>query len=267
MSDLPASLYKYRAIKDPKKLCEDNAIKALLGSYAIFSGRRNFNDPFDSKIDFIAPTAAELKQIRNNAPKAVSNTIEGYYNRGRLTENGKDYIKNLVTDFNRIVDGYGFYCATPDPTSNLMWSHYADSHYGFCIEFNAESLNPEKVTYQKSIPSIKISEVLTPHFTNKDPDEISKKIWRALRIKLDEWSYENEYRCQLRDPRLESIIRSGQNWAKAQYTLDNIKSVIFGFRMPEEIKQYIISNMPYKVPYKQAVVRTSNIGIVEYKKP
>jgi hypothetical protein len=43
--------YKFRAVTETHNLAGDYALQALVNSYAVFSGRRNFNDLFDSKID------------------------------------------------------------------------------------------------------------------------------------------------------------------------------------------------------------------------
>ena len=37
---------------------------------------------------------------------------------------------------NSIDEQYRVYCLGPDPKNLLMWSHYADSHRGICLEFS-----------------------------------------------------------------------------------------------------------------------------------
>ncbi|WP_375724730.1 hypothetical protein LXN10_04640 [Arcobacter sp. KX21116] len=63
-NELPSSLYKYQAIKNINNLSEDRSIQNLFNRQIIFSSRKNFNDPFDSKIDLIFPTLTEIKMLR-----------------------------------------------------------------------------------------------------------------------------------------------------------------------------------------------------------
>ena len=55
--------YKYRAINNYKDLAEDFSLDGLLKSYAVFSGRKNFNDLFDSKIQLEYPTTEQLLSL------------------------------------------------------------------------------------------------------------------------------------------------------------------------------------------------------------
>lgn len=48
MNELPKFFYKYRSIN--KGLNDDLSLNALFNNKAIFSNRKSFNDPFDSKL-------------------------------------------------------------------------------------------------------------------------------------------------------------------------------------------------------------------------
>ena len=56
-------LYKYCPIYNSKALEKEYSIINLLSNQVTFSTRSNFNDPFDSKIDFIKPSKAEIKKV------------------------------------------------------------------------------------------------------------------------------------------------------------------------------------------------------------
>jgi hypothetical protein len=259
----PQFLYKYRAINNKHNLAEDYALDALFNSYAIFSSRRNFNDLFDSKIEFIKPTAQQIKSIRDKGSSANYRKLDQFIRKGKFTPDGEDYFDDLHEGLEKILDGYAFFCASEKNSSNLMWSHYADSHQGFCIEFNYEQLSAEKVTYQKTIPKIEIAELLAANHGLIEADILSKKLWQALRVKLEEWSYEAEYRFQLSNSAIENSIRGGALYAKVAYESHFISSIIFGCRMPEKTKDFIKSHMKYPVKFKQAVARSSSIEIVD----
>jgi hypothetical protein len=266
MSSIPTFLYKYRAISSKEPPRDDYSLDALFNSYLPFSGRRAFNDLFDSKIDFVHPTAKQLKAIGCLLRKKEKKTFQTYYANGHITDEGNEYIEKWIKELNGLLDGYAFCCVSANSKSNLMWSHYADSHHGFCIEFRTEKLNAAKVSYADSIPKIHIAEIIKATELEQEQEFkiIGENLWDALRVKLNEWEYEEEYRCQLDDKYSELKIRNGDPCVKISYGPDFVESIIFGCRMPEEHRRLIIEKMPYRVPFKQAVAKTSSIEIVEY---
>jgi len=74
-----------------------------------------------------------------------------------------------------------------EPTHPLMWAHYANSHTGFCIEYEINEANAElqEVNYASQLPAPSINELLFC------PEESFLKI---LTTKTLEWSYEKEVR-------------------------------------------------------------------------
>ncbi len=52
-------------IKNTRDLELDSRLNGLFKCHAIYSSRKNFNDPLDSKIVFIEPTAKELEELSN----------------------------------------------------------------------------------------------------------------------------------------------------------------------------------------------------------
>jgi hypothetical protein len=252
-------LYKYRRIENFKTPKEDNAIKALLNNYAIFSSRINFNDLFDSKIELIKPTPKQLKKLKEFAKKSDKITINNYIKNGKFSPEGFDFFNTREEALNKLIDSYVFLSLSSNPKSNLMWSHYAADHKGFCIEFKSEHVAADKVIYQDSIPKLNMIDFLPFRF-NTTNEELGKHIWTALRTKLKEWEYESEYRFQASN--FIEKIPLGEGIMKISYTPDFIESVIFGCRTPYEIKRFIIDNMPDGTKFKQAVAQTSTIEIM-----
>lgn len=74
------------------------------------------------------------------------------------------------------------------PNHPLMWAHYANSHKGFCIEYDVDRGNNRnlfEVNYTTKPEAPSIEELLfCPH----------EVIGRILMRKSHEWSYEKEYR-------------------------------------------------------------------------
>ena len=142
----PDHLYKYRAVTNVQSLEDDYALDGLFACKAVFSSRKNFNDLFDSKIGLNKPTARALEQLKNTCTKEERKIIERSVSAGSVTEVGKKYSRDFSRQFDNLIDSYLFYCVSGISSSNLMWSHYADSHRGFCIEFKSACLGAEKVS-------------------------------------------------------------------------------------------------------------------------
>ena len=77
-----------------------------------------------------------------------------------------------------------------------MWSHYANSHKGFFIEWDSTKILAEQVKYQSNIPNFNLIGLIKTHVGLGDNTKVGNDIWQALRTKLDEWEYESEYRFQ-----------------------------------------------------------------------
>lgn len=86
-------------------------------------------------------------------------------------------------------------CLCTDFKNRLMWSHYADSHKGFCIEYDfsqMQELLPFPIFYSDERPLVPWKAAL-----NNCPENISEAtaaLMLGLLTKDDAWSYENEWR-------------------------------------------------------------------------
>jgi len=262
---LPQFLYKYRSIENENKPEENNSIKALLSSYAYFSSRTNFNDLFDSKIGFKFPTAQQIKFARNSTKKDEYQFLNQCIKNGKLTPFGNEYLNKLRDSINQKVDEYLFFCVSGKNDSNLMWSHYANSHRGFCIEFKSEHIKADKVTYQEDIPTFDLSHVIAQSIMAANSDTIGKSIWQALRVKLSEWDYEDEYRFQVSKEQTGYPSHKGERSFPYKYSPDFVESIIFGCRINPKVRDYIKEKMPYPVKFKQAKEGRNKIEIGECK--
>lgn len=262
MSEIyPKYFYKYRSINDKENLIKDYTIDALINNYFIFSSRLNFNDLFDSKVEIIKPSANELKRIIN-ANKAAKKEIGHYLRKGKITVEGEEFLYKLEIAINDLIDSYGFLSLSSNPVSNLMWSHYADSHKGICIEYKSEFVQAQEVFYEDSIPQLNINEMIRQKYFPEYSKDFGLNIWRALRTKLKEWEYESEYRYKANN--FMGKIPKGQNYLKVKYEKKFVESVIFGCRTPVSVKKFICDNMGCDIKYKQAVVGKSSVEIKDF---
>ena len=91
-------------------------------------------------------------------------------------------------------------CLAENPKQRLMWSHYADSHSGFCIEYDIRTLIEKDVPilpvlYSNERPLIPWDAV---NYLKTETDRnASINLFRALLTKDEVWEYENEWRVFL----------------------------------------------------------------------
>ena len=139
-------------------------------------------------------------------------------------------------------------CLCTSYKNRLMWSHYADSHKGFCVEYdfsepNAETLNmlPLPVMYSEKRPLIPWEAAF-----EKTPENM-EETWRQLAIGLltkdSEWSYENEWRI---------LINSTET---SEVKMPRISCVYLGASITEENRNKILDIARRKhIPVKQMKV-------------
>lgn len=171
------------------------------------------------------------------------------------------------------INNRSFYCisASEDTqflTENVqMWSHYADEHKGFCIEYNKhifDNLERDKsensyikVEYNNSLPELR------PDWVSMSRDE---RIISIIGRKSEGWSSEQEIRLIFRGEGLKSIPRKSivaiymgakiaeYNEIILRYIANKMK--IPCFKMVEH-KQY------YKLEIKQDYTPTSDLNEIK----
>ena len=251
-------LYKYCPVYDHENLENEWSLINLFNNHVKFSTRKSFNDLFDSKIDFLKPTKKQLKQLYPKVPERLKST----YSNSMMTQYTPSLFDKLVSDVNHKFDTYLIYCVTTDPCNNLMWSHYASNHTGFCIEWKKGSIPANKVNYCNKIAEFPLIDIVKSNFEIIDHSIPAEKISNALLVKLDEWNYENEYRLILGNDMEHLIVKDFDNFALIQSQAEWIKSIIFGCRMPQKTRDYIRMNLDNsKVQFKESKENLSSLSV------
>jgi hypothetical protein len=257
--------YKYRAINNYNDLSKDYSLDALFESYAIFSGRKNFNDLFDSKINIEYPTSEQLLSLLRQPTIDIQGRrlIESIVLNGTITATGIKLLERFKGELNELIDAYPIYSVSSLCTCNLLWSHYASSHKGFCIEFNFdENEQPHKVTYQKDIASVSLLDIFMYNMRITTSKKFGIDIWDALHVKLEEWQYESEYRW-VADNSMGKVPK-GEKFIKIKYEPRKVKSIIFGCRMMPYVKNFIINHLPFTTVLKQAIETKNSIEVIDF---
>lgn len=229
--ELPISgkLYKYRFFDR-----DGNHIKILSQNLIFFCSANKFNDPFDCSI----PYRYDLGNREQKLNLILSHVNSLYPHLGQKEKRLKAKEKYKETDFSIenqskiqsevINKTFGIFSLTEDPQNLLMWSHYADSHLGFCIEFDGKALwdyilrlskegkliiDLHSVDYKPDYP------IINP-YTESEFDMFKKQ---AL-TKSKSWGYEKEWRLLFFDGANKSL----------KIPKEIITGVIFGLRTSKE---------------------------------
>ena len=159
-----------------------------------------------------------------------------------------------------INQALGVLCLTTKFDNLLMWAHYAQSHEGMVIEFEADSsffnqalsehipltgldedLSREygrliKVKYKNERPQINISEVNS---------------FDSFLVKSKEWEYEEEYRMIMPTTKANKVIqdKNGLNVYLYELPREIITKVILGYRSSPELLNQI-----YEIKAKENIV-------------
>lgn len=151
--------------------------------------------------------------------------------------------------------------------NSLMWSHYADSHKGFCIEYRLD-----ESMFKKDDPiNLNVIRMLPIEYRNPiakplDFSETGKmhngiSIQNGFFCKSKDWGYESEVRIVSYSPFNHDEYRiipiSGNS---------KIKAIYFGVRCPKETIEDVQSALNgHDVKYFQMYVDIKNIHILKYE--
>jgi Protein of unknown function (DUF2971) len=115
------------------------------------------------------------------------------------------------------------------PDSITMWSHYANQHKGFCIEYSVEDLPPTDMFVRILFPVVYSERLFdaTRYFQAAIRDRKKFNILfpaLAALYKSPEWSYEKEWRLVIPG----NLVKQASAWR-----VPKPKAVYLGSRMPE----------------------------------
>lgn len=101
-------------------------------------------------------------------------------------------------------------CICINYKNKLMWSHYADSHKGFCIKYDYSNLVvddhtvlPLPVIYSDERPLISWKAALNN--SSENVEEAVLQFTKGLLTKDSIWSYENEWRILVKTTEMHNI--------------------------------------------------------------
>jgi len=186
---MPQHIYRYQPDRDDRR--------NSLGNDKIWlSSPDKYNDPYDC--EFMLSDA----NVEAEAHKRLEKNFTGA--NPALLAIGKSKASQVVTEKLSEVKKWKQLCKVccfnEDPSSMLMWGHYADNHRGFCIEYDLEC--PKAAQFRHKLYPVVYSDKpydLTP-WAKSLVNGSSSGVFNphgpilALVHKFSGWEYEREWR-------------------------------------------------------------------------
>lgn len=142
----------------------------------------------------------------------------------RSSEREQALIKSWEKKKRHVVNGLGVVCFSEDNSNILMWSHYAESHKGICLEYDSEE-RPIKHWKNYKYHKIKYSK---SRYIDLLESGYEKAFFKLVTTKSTDWEYEKEYRL---------ISIRGSGYQKSQ--MGSLTGIIFGPRIKENKKELL----------------------------
>ncbi len=240
------NLYKFRNWDDQyhRRLLTHNEL--------YFSSCDKFNDPFDGMIPIRYDTISDskLKEIISEhldlEDPSITRQMKRLETRKVLKRKAYHNIEDQIRWQNEYRSREFGICSFAGNCSNIvMWSHYANSHLGFCVTFQIPSIESFiDGTFSQSKIIIELDKVNYqtdfPNFDAYDLRHSDDFIRLPLITKSSDWAYENEYR----------LISLNKNNIAISFQDNLIESIILGCRISPKHEEEILS-----------VIRGKNNGI------
>lgn len=200
------SIFKYRDFNK-------SSLELLINREIWFAKPDTLNDPFECQMIF--------KEILNSM---------------WLKHNVDDSFKQKIEQQTEETLSISGICSFSKTRQNqLMWSHYADEHKGFCIGFNKDRLKSESpeikeltVNYQSEYPYDDILRIINNCIQNLDGDFsnviIQSIVRKIIQTKYTYWHYEREVRL------------TSYKYGAFAFSPKSVNSIAFGLRTCERDK-------------------------------
>jgi len=243
-------IYKYLPISEGSK--------AVLTTGTLkYNNSDGFNDPFDCITSYDVEASMAYFESRKDIFLAASNHLK-YSPSKRIENKRKMYygIKRSIASgefHNDIIKRVGICCFSRSSNNILMWSHYAQNHTGFVIEFEVNFNDPTAkfsnlenkligydVVYQEHMPIITAG--------NREFESVKG----VFLTKSTDWSYEQEYR----------VITTDKGPGIHDFDSNMISRVIVGAKISppdyQEIKK-IVMNLSKQLNKKIPIIKAEMV--------
>jgi hypothetical protein len=220
---LSGLLYKYRDFDEKNRYLDILHKKELW-----LAEPKTLNDPFDCQSEYAKLFNDAIREL-TISPKAIES----------FKKSAQEAVNNL-----RVLS------LSSNELNPLLWSHYSDSHRGFCFGFDEyyfdtfnSRLKPQKVSYKTDLPSLKFSKLLlNSNFKDKkDRIELVKTlddfIYEIALTKPGEWEREEEFRVVTQHPMQGKVVK---------FNSQALREVVFGLNIDLNKQNELIETLSVK---------------------
>jgi hypothetical protein len=230
------TLYHYQSFDKPERLA------SILSDGAIyFSNPAHFNDPWDCR-PWYRPAQTNgalreryIKWFLRLDRKFNRLTEEQYAQRAMRLRSDTAFLDRLVLEFSSTIGAtiakqYRIYCLTPHPDHPLMWSHYARSHTGVCLEFSVQNelfCAALPMEYRQLYPEFDLA-------TDNEDENLLPLVTKSI-----VWKYEDEFRVLATEAPYEFPAVPMTKGGFLPLPKEALRSVILGASMPDANREKI----------------------------
>lgn len=171
-----------------------------------------------SNLKLIAKSVKSNKKYKSMPDIGIYYRIAKYLSHKSDDEYKKDFDKMIDGIVDKIMHHILVSCFSLRNDSILMWSHYAQSHRGACVEYEIDDDDFKEVRYSKKLESFQLSKILEIIFGHEFSeseidysDEANLFAVQPVFKKFKDWKYEKEVRCAYSFNEKHSRIHDGKD--------------------------------------------------------
>ncbi len=262
MLQRPERLYRYRSVASEVDL---ERVREIIVERKLYAAPPvDYNDPFEGRFALVLDAPASLQETRFKqilldqgvSPAEASAKAQQFAYGPRLPDREMEQlIEPRIVE--KVRTETGLVSLTSKNDDVLMWSHYADSHRGICVGFDATLggsplSEAMAVRYQEMLPVL-------DHFKTTDPVQI---VYATMLTKHSSWEYEAEWRAISADGARTRLVLPEGSLASVIFgaeidghRLEQVREMVLGLNHSVDLIEAIIerdADRIRRVPYRGA---------------
>lgn len=257
------TLYKFRTW-DPK--ADEHGQDILKQNILFFSSVRAFNDPLEARIPIRYDLAPKeyildllLRHVKDDFPELTDDEQLSLCHTYIAQEVHKDPGEAAWRSENHhrySAKNFGIASLSEELDNVVLWSHYSDKHFGYCVGLNVRSILEHRRSLARSGLAIDLYKV---RYLNRMPKLIPSElsdnelIVLPLTTKSNNWMYEKEFR-------LISLNGRGEMGFPDEW----ITKVVLGYNMTQQHRDEIIAVLVDKhktIPLFESVLSNNSFNL------
>ncbi|WP_293312339.1 DUF2971 domain-containing protein [Pedobacter sp. UBA5917] len=213
--NIPTYLYKYRGGEES---IFERDLFSLVDSYYWAAAIPTLNDPLEATIN-----TEEYSSDLGNFEQVLNSSMGKKINVSEIGNATKKLLDKVLTT--------GVFSLSKNNDDELLWSHYAAAHHGFCVGYNMHYLkrnldstfyNLIEVSYQDTPPEMNLMQQMLSRDRNNSLQQL-------IGTKSTRWINEQEIRVVCDEP------------GRQEHDFRAIGQIYFGLRMSDEHKERVMS--------------------------